>query len=128
MDNKIITNQKKHTDVILDSIADGVFSVDCDWHIISFNRAAEIITGVPKDEAIGSTCRDVFHSNICDSNCILKQSIQNDQPITNKSIYIINANGDQVPISISAAPLKDANGKIVGGIETFRSFRGYRIT
>ena len=120
MNNQKTTNQKKHTAVILDSIADGVFSVDCDWRITSFNRAAEIITGVLKDEALGSTCRDVFHSNICDGNCLLKQSIQNDQPVTNKSIYIINANGEQVPISISAAPLKNADGKIVGGIETFR--------
>jgi sigma-54 dependent transcriptional regulator, acetoin dehydrogenase operon transcriptional activator AcoR len=119
LENKL-TNNKIHTDVILDSIADGVFSVDSNWHITSFNRAAEIITGVLKDEAIGSTCRDVFHSNICDSNCILKQSVRDDQPITNRSIYIINANGDKVPISISAAPLKDADGKTVGGIETFR--------
>ena len=120
MANKKVTNHKTHTDVILDSIADGVFSVDCDWQITSFNNAAERITGVPKNEAIGSTCRDVFHSNICDGTCLLKQSIQNDQPIINKSIYIVNANGDQIPISISAAPLKDVDGKIVGGIETFR--------
>ena len=120
MENKNITNYKTHTDVILDSIADGVFTVDCNWQITSFNRAAEIITGVHKDEAMGSTCRDVFHSNICDSNCTLKQSIQNRKPITNKSIYIINDRGEQVPISISAAPLKDSDGKIIGGIETFR--------
>lgn len=117
--NKTI-NHKTHTEVILDSIADGVFSVDCNWRITSFNNAAEKITGVPKDEAIGSTCHDVFHSNICDNNCILKQSINDNQSITGKSIYIINAKGEQIPINISAAPLKDAGGKIVGGIETFR--------
>jgi len=120
MENDKTTGYRTQTDVILDSIADGVFSVNRDWRITTFNRAAEMITGVPKEEALGRTCRDVFHSNICDSNCLLKQSIQNDQPITNKSIYIINANGEQVPISISAAPLKDADGKIIGGIETFR--------
>lgn len=120
MANQKLINSVSHTDLILDSIADGVFSIDCDWRITSYNRAAQLITGVPKDEAIGSTCRDVFHSNICDSNCLLKQSIRNDQPITNKSIYIINAKGEQVPISISAAPLKDETGKIIGGIETFR--------
>lgn len=109
-----------YLDAVLDSIADGVFIVDCDWHITSFNKAAEIITGVPKKEALGSTCRDVFHSNVCDSHCVLKQSIKKDQPITNKHIYIINAEEKQIPISISAAPLKDVDGNIVGGIETFR--------
>ncbi len=120
MKNEKIENYKNHTDLILDSIADGVFTVDCDWRITSFNQAAEKITGVPKDDAIGSTCRDVFHSNICDSNCLLRQSIKEDKPITNRSIYIINANEDQLPISISAAPLKDEEGNIIGGIETFR--------
>ena len=115
-----MNTSKEHTDVILDSIADGVFTVDCDWKITSFNRAAEEITGVSREEAIGSTCRDVFHSNICDSSCILKRSIELNKPITNKSIYIINADGDQIPISISAAPLKDASGKVIGGVETFR--------
>ena len=33
-------------DVILDSIADGVFTVDEDYRITSFNRAAELITGI----------------------------------------------------------------------------------
>ncbi|MBL7094368.1 sigma 54-interacting transcriptional regulator [candidate division KSB1 bacterium] len=114
------TKPESYTNVILDSIADGVFTVDCDWRITSFNRAAEIITGITREDAIGSTCRDVFHSNICDSNCLLRQSIRDDKPITNRSIYIVNSNEDQIPISISAAPLKDENGNIIGGIETFR--------
>jgi len=112
--------QKYHTEVILDSIADGVFTVDRDFRITSFNQAAEQITGVPRQEALGSTCRDVFHSNICDKQCVLKRSIEINRPITNQSIYIVNADGDQIPISISAAPLKDAKGKIIGGVETFR--------
>ncbi|MBD3291081.1 PAS domain-containing protein, partial [candidate division KSB1 bacterium] len=119
-DTKQHLNFTTQTDVILDSIADGVFTVDRNWRITSFNHAAEIITGVKKQEAIGQTCRDVFHSNICDGNCILKQSIKDNRPIINKSIYIVNAEGLEVPISISAAPLKDSNGEIIGGVETFR--------
>jgi len=113
-------NQKSRIDIILDSIADGVFTVDCNWRITSFNCAAEKITGVTKKEAIGSTCRDIFRSNICKGDCVLRQSIKNNQEITNKFCYIINANGEQIPISISAAPLKDEHGNIIGGIETFR--------
>ena len=120
MKNIKTTISENYTKVILDSTADGVFTVDCDWRITSFNRAAEIITGITREDAIGSTCRDVFHSNICDSNCLLRQSIRDDKPITNRSIYIINSNEDQIPISISAAPLKDEDGNIIGGIETFR--------
>lgn len=108
------------TDVILDSIADGVFTVDKEWKITSFNQAAEKITGISRTEAIGRVCRDVFHSNLCDAQCVLKTAIDQNEPITNRSVYIINALGEQVPVSVSAAPLKDAGGQIIGGVETFR--------
>ena len=46
-------------DIILDSIADGVFTVDDNWRITSFNRAAEQITGVRREDAIGQRCNHV---------------------------------------------------------------------
>ena len=44
------------TDIILESISDGVFTVDHEWRITSFNRAAEEITGIPREEAISRFC------------------------------------------------------------------------
>lgn len=40
--------------------------------------------------------------------------------ISNKSIFFIHADGRKVPVSISASPLVDADGKILGGVESFR--------
>jgi PAS domain-containing protein len=37
-----------------------VFTVDSEWRVTSFNRAAEAITGVPRQEAIGRFCSEVF--------------------------------------------------------------------
>nr|HID59325.1 PAS domain S-box protein [Desulfobacterales bacterium] len=51
---------KNHTKTILDSIADGVFTVDSQWKITSFNKAAEKITGIKSTEALGRHCWDVF--------------------------------------------------------------------
>lgn len=105
---------------ILDSVADGVFTVDLDWRITTFNRAAETITGIKKEDALGCLCRDIFHSDICDGACVLKQSIDTGNPITNRSIYIIKPDGTKVPINISASPLKNQKGEVIGGVETFR--------
>ncbi len=109
-----------YTDVILDSITDGVFTVDENWRIMSFNRAAEKITGVPKEEAIGKNCCEVFKANICESGCALKNTISTGKPIITKNIYIINSKGKKKSISISTALLKDKKGNIIGGVETFR--------
>ncbi|MCK5196588.1 MAG: PAS domain S-box protein, partial [Desulfobulbaceae bacterium] len=53
------------TESILESISDGVFTVDSSWHITSFNKAAEKITGIPRMEAIGRRCFEIFRSNMC---------------------------------------------------------------
>jgi len=114
------TPETQARDVILDSIADGVFTVDADWRITSFNRAAEQITGVSREEAIGQRCCDVFRASICESECALKEALETGRPIVNKAIYILDATGRRVPISISAATLKDATDRVIGGVETFR--------
>ena len=115
-----IFSRKEATDIILDSIADGVFTVDDNWVITSFNKAAEIITGVPRDEAVGQRCCDVFRASICESACALKETLQEDRPIVNKTIYIVNAKGERIPISVSTAILRDTEGNMQGGVETFR--------
>ena len=57
---------ENQTQTILDSIADGVFTVDSDFRITSFNRAAEKITGIRKKEAVGRHCWEVFRASICE--------------------------------------------------------------
>ena len=108
------------TEIILDSIADGVFTVDPDWKITSFNRAAEEITGIKREEAIGRHCWEVLRASICEQSCSLRQTMETGQPIVNHSIYIVNAEGERIPVSISTAILKDRKGEIIGGAETFR--------
>ena len=111
---------ENQTEIILDSIADGVFTVDSDWRITSFNRAAEKITGIKKEEAIGRHCWDVFRASICESMCSLRQTTQTGEEVVNRAIYIVNSDGDRIPVSISTALLKDEKGQVIGGVETFR--------
>jgi PAS domain-containing protein len=57
--------QPKEQNVILDSISEGVFTVDMDWRITPFNRAAEEITGIEREKAVGRQCRDVLRADLC---------------------------------------------------------------
>ena len=107
-------------DIILDSVADGVFTVDAEWRITSFNRAAERITGVPREKAIGRPCNSIFRSSICESDCALRQTTETGEEIVNRTIDVVNAQGKRLPVSISTALLKDKRGRAVGGVETFR--------
>ncbi|MDP8208182.1 MAG: sigma 54-interacting transcriptional regulator [Candidatus Electryonea clarkiae] len=106
--------------VILGSIAEGVFTVDKDRRITSFNAAAEKITGVSESDAIGKKCNEVFHSDICETACQLNKTMMTGQEAVDIPVNIVNHAGTSVPISVSTAVLHDDNGKILGAVETFR--------
>ena len=108
------------TDAILESISDGVFTVDLEWRITSFNRAAEEITGMSRKEAIGRLCSEVFRSSMCEAECALRRTLKTGKPVIGQSGYIIDADGSRIPISISTARASGRRGQIIGGAETFR--------
>lgn len=108
------------TKIILDSISDGVFTIDYNWKITSFNRAAEEITGICRQDAIGCHCWDVFRSNMCEQGCALKKTMDQGKPFVSSSAYIINNQQKKIPITASTSLLIDKDGEVLGGVETFR--------
>jgi len=105
---------------ILDSIGDGVFTVDEDFHITSFNRSAERITGFSAKEAIGEKCHNIFRAPICQTGCLLAESIRTGRPTTCLELTILNRRNVVVPISVTTAVLRNRDGDAIGGVETFR--------
>ncbi len=110
----------RRQEVILDSINEGVFTVDPQWRITAFNRAAERITGVNRKDAVGKACCDVFHASICEKDCALRRTFETGKPVVNATAHIINQQGRRVPIRISTAILKDDDRQVIGGVETFQ--------
>ena len=109
-----------HANTILNSVADGVFTVDRDLRITFFNQAAERITGIPRKDAMGQFCFEVFQANVCEKTCSLKCSFETGKEAVNRHVNILRADGKEIPISISTAVLKDEKGDTIGGVETFR--------
>jgi PAS domain S-box-containing protein len=105
---------------ILDSVNEGVFTVDPQWRITAFNRAAERITGVARSQAIGSSCCDVFRADICEQHCPLRRTMDSGKPVLNATGHIVNQEGRKIPIRIATALLRNSQGNIVGGVETFQ--------
>ena len=112
--------QELYSTIILDSIADGVFTVDENMRITSFNRAAEEITGIKKEEAINQFCFEVLRANICEKACALKCSLKTGKRTIDKRVTLLKADGNEIPVSISTSILKNEQGKFVGGVESFR--------
>ncbi len=113
-------DELKFYQTILSCVADGVFTVDRDWHITSFNKAAERITGVPAEQAIGKCCSDVFHADICERGCAIRRTMDTGRNLIDVRARILNHRGQSIPISLSTAVLRDGDGTVLGAVETFR--------
>jgi len=120
-----MSNDKEN--IILNSIADGVFTVDMESRITSINRAATEILKIDESDAVGKLCFEVFHASICEHSCALKETLVTGRNIINKTVYVVNSLGDKIPITVSTALLKDKDGNIIGGAETFRDMSDVEI-
>jgi len=107
-------------EAVLRCVADGVFTVDCNWHISSFNRAAERITGVPAERAIGRRCSEVLHSNLCEVSCPIRESLETGNEVIDRPARILTQRARSIPISVSSAVLRAGDGTLLGAVETFR--------
>ena len=107
--------------MILDNVADGIVTVDKEGSVAWFNRAAEQITGFSKEEVLGKPCRSVLQTDLCGTDaCPLEQTLRHHRNVANLEVVITNKWGRQIPVSVSTAPIKDKDGKILGAVETFR--------
>jgi len=113
-------DESRFFESVLRCVADGVFTVDVDWRITSFNQAAERITGVPAERAIGKQCCDVFHASICEDGCAIRETLETGHEVIDKPARILNQRGKAIPISISSAVLRAEDGTLLGAVETFR--------
>src|SRR5919206_3068870 len=82
-----VLREKQRLDAIIEQSADGVMILDSRWRITTFNRAMELLTGWPREEAIGRPCAEVLaiHTaqgvNICLVDCPLQRRPPEESPI-----------------------------------------------
>ncbi|HBF42624.1 MAG TPA: Fis family transcriptional regulator [Desulfobacteraceae bacterium] len=119
------TDQLQHVPIgpILDSISDGIFIVNKELLITSFNRAAEEITGIPRIKAIGQRCFTIFRSNLCGKHCVLQKALSEDGPIRNRCASIINFAGQHIPVNVSTTLLRNRANEVIGAVEVFQELR-----
>jgi PAS domain S-box-containing protein len=110
---------------IMDSVADGVFTVDKNMVITTYNRAAEEMTGYSRKEAIGRHCYEIFCTEVCFDGCPLKEALKENKSVVSREVHILGKWGTRIPVSVSASVLQDSEGNIIGGVETIRNLKDF---
>ena len=115
-----MTINNKLKDHILESIGEGVFTVDKNFKINFFNKAAEKITGFSRDEVMGKFCKHVFRSELCFSDCPIALALKSKNTIYDFESKIASQNGPNIPIRLNSAVLYNEHEEPTGGIISFR--------
>ncbi len=111
---------RRQLDTIVNSVADGIFTVDEEMNIWTYNRAAEELTGVPYSEAVGRPCHEIFRSSVCKNGCPVREAMETGQPVINREVQIIDTRGNCKPVSVSASIMTDDEGRVTGAVESMR--------
>lgn len=105
---------------ILDSLGEGIFTVDKEFRITFVNRAAEGMLGVRRQEAVGRFCRDVLRSQYCANECPIARVLETGTNLYDKRSSITGPDGALIPIRLNAAVLRNGTGDPLGGVVSFR--------
>jgi PAS domain S-box-containing protein len=116
-----IKDQIEYANSLRTAIIDPLFVINTDMIVTSMSNACAEIVGYTREEVEGQmTCREVFRSNVCDIACPMKQCFEEGEGTKGARVTITNRHGKVIPIMISTSPIKDATGKILGGLEIFQ--------
>jgi len=106
-------------EIILDSLAEGVVTIDGHGRITAFNRSAEALSGLQREGVIGRACQEVF-GPCCGGVCIIGETLKTGQPLRDRPGMLKHTGGQIHPVSVTTNLLTDAKGRVHGAVGTIR--------
>lgn len=104
---------------IIQSLPDGIITVDGQLQVTDLNRAGEALLGLSRQQALGKYCGEVLRSSLCGKECPLKIAMNSGEVVTREAI-LRNRQDQRIEVMLAAAALRDDQGNLLGGVESFR--------
>jgi len=120
-------------DEILTNLFEGVYFVDKNREISTWNKGAEQITGFSANEVVKRRCYDNILNHVdengialCFQGCPL-QATMNDGKAREAEVYLQHKKGYRVPVTVRAIPLYNDEKELVGAMEFFSENKNDKI-
>jgi PAS domain S-box-containing protein len=117
----------EHFENIIDSANEGMYVTDRDRRFLVWNGAAERITGYRKQDILNRFCHDniLCHTDrkgteLCRTRCPLNHAMDSGMSRGPEIVFLRRSDGIRIPVEVKTAPLRDAAGRITGGVEIFQ--------
>ena len=105
--NILLAQEKNRIDSFINSLADGVFTVDEKFRFTSFNKGMEKLTGLKEPDVLGLLCSEVLSGDNCGRECPLSHTLKNGYGRANIRERITGKDENTIPVFINTAILKE---------------------
>ncbi len=118
---KSALNKERLYENLLASIEDGVVVLSPDNVILTFNQGAEGMIGVSEGMAVGNNLSSVISEQEVSS--LSQKAYETGKSFSDNDLSIRKKDGSLVPVSLTASPLLDEEGKALGTVIVLRDMR-----
>jgi transcriptional regulator with PAS, ATPase and Fis domain len=116
--NKAIVEKNKYESAIVETLTDGVLTVDKDGFVTYLNQVGAEILCVNREKSIGKHI-----SNVVDFKPVVLDVLKTGKGYIDKEFLLTNAAGIKIHFIKTAVPIKDENGNVVTVVDTFRKIK-----
>jgi len=122
----LLAEEKRRVELILESSADGIISIDAQRRFVGFNQAMERLTGYSKDEVLGKECFTLLHfrdwegKNLCPVQCPILREIKNGEQSFELQGKIRTKHGQDADVSIMYSIIRTPEGKPINAVGNVR--------
>ncbi|WP_425059227.1 Cyclic di-GMP phosphodiesterase PdeB [Sporomusa carbonis] len=105
---------------VLNSVADGMCVIACDFTVLKVNDAFAAMAGVSPDQAVGKKCYDLLTTDICYTPACPLQRISHSGQRVDCDIILKNSAKSEQYCILTAMPLINQSGELSGIVENFK--------
>ena len=120
--DRSLDRMKTYTENVVESMADGLISIDRERKIVTLNRQAAEILGSGRERLEGMKITSVLGEGIVQ----ILGSMEGQALVRDREMDIQKDKNGRIPLSLSAAPLRDENGREMGSVLLIKDLREIR--
>lgn len=119
-----LEKSRSHTEVIMESMVDGVITIDNEGKLTEINGAAERICGLKKD-AIGKQWSELLAEQVSFQELIL-ETLETGKAFIGYEVILNRNDGSTVPLSVSTSTLRNKE-SILGTVIVFKDLSERKV-
>jgi two-component system, NtrC family, sensor histidine kinase HydH len=116
---RALQEMRTYTQRVVESMADGLLSVDVRGRITTANPRACQLLALPQAELEGRSFADVFRRTSLTLDPVLASGL----PLEEREVEWLPSSGEGVPLAVSVSPLTGEQGEVLGAVVLLRDLR-----